>query len=82
MLSIPWNSLVTSYPPGEIEMLEREAARRDGILFGSKAGKVIAAVVVGKWESRGVGGISKLDGKVVCTFPASVFSTTFFPSRG
>jgi hypothetical protein len=59
-------------------MFEREAAGRDGIVFRSKRGTMIAAVVVGKWESREVGGISKFGGKAVCAFPASVFSTTFF----
>src|SRR5690242_7308516 len=60
-------------------MLEREAPSRDRILVGSEVGKVIAAVVaVGKWESRGLGGISKRSGKPAFGFPRSVFSTAFF----
>ncbi|HLX59800.1 MAG TPA: hypothetical protein VKX17_00830, partial [Planctomycetota bacterium] len=47
-----WKSLVTSYPPGWIEMFESEAARGDGFAVGPE-GKMIAAVAVGKWESRG-----------------------------
>ena len=39
---------------------------------------MIAAVAVGKWESRAVGGISKRSGKSAFGFPRSVFSTIFF----
>ena len=38
---------------------------------------MIAAVVVGKWESRGLGGIPKRSGKPGFGFPRSGFSTTF-----
>src|SRR5579862_1883950 len=69
-----WKSLVTSYPPGWIEMFESEAARGDGFAVGPE-GKMIAAVAVGKWESRGFGGISKRSGKPVLGFPRSGFST-------
>jgi hypothetical protein len=69
-----WKSLVTSYPPGWIEMFEPEAARGDGFADGPE-GKMIAAVAVGKWESRGFGGISKRSGKPVLGFPRSGFST-------
>ena len=58
-------------------MFEREAAKRDGIVAGAEVREMIAAVgVVGKWESRGVSGISKWSGKLVCSFPRSGFSTT------
>src|ERR1700726_1069511 len=73
----PWESLRTSYPPGEAEVFEREAAKRDGIVAGAEVREMIAAVgVVGKWESRGVSGISKWSGKLVGRFPRSGFSTT------
>jgi hypothetical protein len=75
-----WKSLRTSYPLGSIEMLEPEAARGDGFGVGPEGEMIVAAVVVGKWESRVVGGIPKLGGKVVGTFPASGFSTTCFDS--
>ena len=38
---------------------------------------------MGKWESRVLGGISKLGGKVgFLTFPPHVFSTTLRPAVG
>lgn len=41
---------------------------------------MIAAAVVGKWESRGVSGISKRGGKPGFGCPPRVFSTTVFAS--
>ena len=72
-----WKSLRTSYTPGWVEMFESEAAQGDGFVIGWEE-EMIAAVVVGKWEPRGVGGISKRSGKPGFGFPHSVFSTTFF----
>jgi hypothetical protein len=72
-----WESLRTSYPPGEAEVSEREAATRNGFVVDADVWEVIAAVVVvGKWKSRRVRGISKRSGKLVCSFPRSGFSTT------
>jgi hypothetical protein len=53
-------------------MLESEAAQGDGVAVGSE-GEMIAAAAGGKWESRGLGGISKRRGKpvVVVGFPRS-----------
>ena len=62
-------------------MLERQAAWRGGILFGSQGGEAIAAVVVvGEWESRWGCGISKRSGKPGFGFPRNGFSTTVRPS--
>jgi hypothetical protein len=58
-------------------MFESEAAWGDGKIVRLE-GEMSAVVVVGKWESRGVGGISKRSGKPGFGFPPSVFSTTFF----
>lgn len=38
--------------------------------------EMITVVVVGKWKSRAVGGISKVGGKAFFAFPSSVSSTT------
>ena len=59
-------------------MLKSEEAKGDGVVVEWEGGKMTAAVVVGKWESRGVGGISKGSGKPAVGFPLRVFSTTFF----
>jgi hypothetical protein len=75
-LKIPWKSPVTSYPPAAPEVCEFEATTGAGGIAAWEGEMIVAVVVVGKWESRGVGGISKLGGKVGCTFPPSVFSTT------
>ncbi len=75
-----WKSLLTSYPLGEVEVFEREANQGDGFAFGVGGEMIAAAVVVGKSESRGVGGISKRGGKPAFGFPRRVFSTTFFAS--
>ena len=56
-------------------MFEREEAEGDGIAFGFGRGMNAAAEVVGKWESRGLGGISKRSGKPAFGFPRSGFST-------
>ena len=42
---------------------------------------MIAAMVAGKWESCGLGGISKRSGKPAFGFTGSGFSTTFFASQ-
>jgi hypothetical protein len=51
-------------PRGEAEMFEREAARGYGFAVGWER-QMIAAVVVGKSESRSLGGISKRGGRSV-----------------
>ena len=55
MLSIEgygWKSLRTSYPPGGVEVFERETAEGDGFALGAKEGKmIVAAGVVVKWET-------------------------------
>ena len=61
-------------------MLEREAAAGDGWFVEGRE-KMIAAVAVGKWESRGLGGIPKRRGKPVFGFPRSGFSTAFWLRR-
>ncbi len=53
---------------------EREAAKGDGVVVEWDP-KMIAAVAVGKWESRGLGGISKRGGKLGLGFPPRGFST-------
>src|SRR3990170_989580 len=72
-----WESLLTSYPPGGVEMCESQAAQgAGGLLVAKVRGEVAAAVAVGKWESRVLCGIPKRSGKVCFwTFPRSVFST-------
>ncbi len=69
-----WKSLVTWYPPRKGKMREREAAKGDGVVVEWDP-KMIAAVAVGKWESRGLGGISKRGGKLGLGFPPRGFST-------
>jgi hypothetical protein len=58
-------------------MLKSEVAQGDGGIVRLE-GRMVAAVVVAKWESRGMGGISKRSGKPAFGFPHSVFSTAFF----
>ena len=58
-------------------MREFEAAWGDGSVVRSEGEMIAAAVAVGKWESRGVGGISKRSGKPGFGFPRSGFSTAF-----
>src|SRR5579863_1320593 len=70
-----WNWKGTSLPPEGAKVLEREAAGGDGKVVEGE-GERMTFGVVGKWESRAVGGISKLGGKGGCSFPPSVFSTT------
>lgn len=41
---------------------------------------IAAAVAVGKWESRDVGGVSKRSGKPDFGFPRSGFSTACWPA--
>ena len=62
-----WESLLTWYPPGRIEMLEREAAAGDG-WFVEGGEKMTAVVAVGKWESRGLGGDSQAERKTCFWF--------------
>ena len=75
-----WKSLLTSYPPGEVEVFEREAAQGDGSLLGSKVREAAVAV-----ESRGFGGISKRSGKPgrvnACGFAASFAIARDSPGR-
>ena len=70
-----WKSLVTSYPPCEVKVCESETSRGDGLAVGPEGEIIAAAVAVGKWESRDVGGISKRSGKPGFGFPRSGFST-------
>jgi hypothetical protein len=51
MFPLRWNSPVTSYPPGGVEVLEREETSGTG---GSalEMSEEAAAEAVGKWESR------------------------------
>jgi len=65
-----WKSLLTSYPPGTVEVFEREASERDGNVPERKEEVIAAAVAVGKWESRWGCGIPKRSG----------FSTAFSPA--
>jgi hypothetical protein len=61
-------------------MLEREEAEGDGVVVGE--GEMIAAAAVGKWESRGVGGISKGSGKPDFGFPRNGFSIARWSDNG
>ena len=69
-----WKSLVTWYPPRKGKMRERKAAKGDGVVVEWDP-EMIAAAAVGKWESRGLGGISKRGGKLGLGFPPRGFST-------
>src|SRR5579864_8626621 len=76
-----WKSLRTSYPPGGVEVFERETVEGDGFVLGTEEGKmIVVAEAVGKWESRWVCGISKRSGKPVFGFPRSGFPTAFSPA--
>jgi hypothetical protein len=63
------------YLPSEVEVLERQTVWRDGRLFGSKGGQMIAATAAGKEESRRDCGISNRSGKPGFGFPRRGFST-------
>jgi hypothetical protein len=56
-------------------MLEREEAEGNGIVVEKDGEMIAAAVAVGKWESRELGGIPKQGGKPAFGFPRSGFST-------
>ena len=47
--AVLWESLVTSYPPGGVEMCESQAAQgAGGLLVAEVRGEVVVAVAVGK----------------------------------
>jgi hypothetical protein len=47
-----WKSLLTSYPPGGVEMYEREAAQGAGKSGADVNYEIVVVVAVGKWESQ------------------------------
>src|SRR6266704_1014491 len=62
-------------------MLKSEEAKGDGVVVEWEGGKMTAAVVVGKWESRGVGGISRGVGNLRMIFHSASFPQPSSPGR-
>jgi hypothetical protein len=55
---------IVSPPPGQVEVFEREEAKRVGVVVGEAERMIAAVVAVEKWESPGLSGISKRSGKL------------------